>query len=271
MTDKYSIALVGAGAMGGALFKGWLKGGSMDVGGSAVFDPAPPADMRALCEAEGVALNPPVDALDVDALVAAVKPQAVEKALPAYAPLAENAVVISVMAGKSVDAISKALGRAPRVARAMPNLPAAVGRGVSGLYAGDAIDAKGRALIETLMRAAGETVWVESEGDIDVVTAVSGSGPAYYFLLTEALAEAGAALGLSRDAAAALARATLTGAGALAETDPRAPEEMRRAVTSPGGTTEAALKVLDGEGEPLRELINDAVAAAAKRAGELTD
>ena len=271
MTDKSSVALVGAGAMGGALFKGWLKSGLIDTSRSAVFDPAPPEDIRALCKAEGVALNPPVESAAVDALALAVKPQAAEKVLPAYAPLARDAIAVSVMAGKSVSAVSKALDGAPRVARAMPNLPAAVGRGVSGLYAGEAVDGKGRALIETLMRAAGATVWVESERDIDVVTAVSGSGPAYYFLLTEALAEAGEALGLSREAAAALARATLTGAGALAETDPRAPAEMRRAVTSPGGTTEAALKVLDGDGAPLRRLINDAVAAAAKRAGELTD
>src|SRR5690606_32070249 len=161
---------------------------------------------------------------------------------PQYARIAENAVAISVMAGKSVAAISSALGGAKRVVRAMPNLPAAIGKGVSGLYAPDAVDEKGRTRAEPLMRAAGGGVWVRTEQEIDVVTAVSGSGPAYYFLLTEALADAGAALGLDRDAAAALARATLAGSGALIEAETRTPAELRKAVTSPGGTTEAALK-----------------------------
>ena len=121
------------------------------------------------------------------------------------------------------------------------------------------------------MRAAGDVVWVQREEEIDFVTAVSGSGPAYFFLLTEALADAGEALGLSKDAAAALARATLSGAGALMEGEARSPAEMRKAVTSPGGTTESALGILDGDDEALRKLINQAVGNAAKRAGELTD
>ncbi|MCK5745564.1 MAG: pyrroline-5-carboxylate reductase, partial [Oricola sp.] len=185
--------------------------------------------------------------------------------------LAKDAIAISVMAGKSVASIQNMLNGAPRVARVMPNLPAAIRRGASGLYAPGAIDAKGRAIIETLMQAAGESVWVRSEQEIDYVTAVSGSGPAYYFLLTEALAEAGASLGLDRQAAAALARATLAGAGAMMDADPRAPAEMRKAVTSPGGTTEAALKIFDGDDAAMRKLVEKAVQAAAKRAGELTD
>jgi pyrroline-5-carboxylate reductase len=120
------------------------------------------------------------------------------------------------------------------------------------------------------MRAAGEVVWVKKETDIDLVTAVSGSGPAYFFLLAEVLEEAGVAVGLDKTAAALLARATLSGAGALIDADARAPAEMRQAVTSPGGTTAAALGILDGDEKAMRKLIARAVKAAAKRAGELS-
>ncbi len=265
---KPSVALIGAGAMGGALLKGWLAAGTIDSARSAVFDPNITEDMARLCAKKDVAVN---KGEGFDAMLVAVKPQIAGEVLPHYAALAESAIVISVMAGKSVATIQNMLNGAPRVARVMPNLPAAIGRGVSGLYAPDAIDADGRTLIETLMRAAGETVWVETEKEIDFVTAVSGSGPAYYFLLTEALAEAGASLGLDKTAAAALARATLAGAGAMMDADLRSPAEMRKAVTSPGGTTEAALKVFDGDDAAMRKLVEKAVKAAAKRAGELTD
>lgn len=273
MTDTSSVAptvaLIGAGAMGGALLKGWLAAGSIDAARSAVFDPNIKDEMADLCAQKGVAVNEGEGPFD--AMVLAVKPQAAADVLPHYAKLARDAIAISVMAGKSIARIQNLLEGAPRVARVMPNLPAAIGRGASGLYAPEAIDAKGRAIIETLMQAAGETVWVRSEQEIDYVTAVSGSGPAYYFLLTEALAEAGASLGLDRKAAAALARATLAGAGAMMDADARAPAEMRKAVTSPGGTTEAALKIFDGDDAAMRKLVEKAVQAAAKRAGELTD
>ncbi len=268
MTDSFSVALIGAGAMGGALLRGWLNAGPINSERSAVFDPAASDDIAALCKGRGVRVNPAIDGA-FDALVLAVKPQAAGEILPAYAGIARQAVVVSVIAGKNIAGVAKALGGAVKVARAMPNLPAAIGKGVSGLYAPEAIDENGRVLIETLMAAAGETIWVETEEQIDFVTAVSGSGPAYYFLLTEALAQAGEGLGLSKGAAARLARATLTGAGALLETETRGPEEMRRAVTSPGGTTEAALNILDGDGEALRKLIKTAVEAAAKRSAAL--
>lgn len=271
MTNKPTVALIGAGSMGGSLLRGWVSGGVIAPDGSAIFDPNPPDEIKILCADQGIAVNPDITAIEPDAVIAAVKPQLAEKALPQYAPLAKgaanDAIVISVMAGTSVASIQRNFGDAPKIARVMPNLPAAIGKGVSGLYANDAVDEIGRALIEDLMAAAGETVWVDSEEGIDFVTAVSGSGPAYFFLLTEALAEAGEALGLSQQAAAKLARATLTGAGALMETETRSPAEMRQAVTSPGGTTEAALNVLDGD---VRRLIKEAVDAAAKRAGELT-
>ena len=268
---KPSVALIGAGAMGGAMVRGWLEAGSVDISGSAVFDPAPPREMVDLCNAHGLALNPEAGVISPDVLVCAVKPQAAAKALPPYALLARDAVVVSVMAGKSVAAISGMLGGAARLVRAMPNLPAAIGRGVTGLHASEAVSAPERDMVERLMRAVGEAVWVDAENAIDAVTAVSGSGPAYFFLLTEALSQAGEALGLSQEAAAKLARATCAGAGALLDADGRAPAEMRRAVTSPGGTTEAALGVLDGEDEAVRKLMKEAAAAAARRAGELTD
>ena len=271
MTKKPSVALVGAGAMGGALLKGWLGAGVIDVARSAVFDVAAASELKALCEDHGLALNPGIDSVNVDALVLAVKPQKASEALPQYASIAKSAVAVSVMAGKSIASISKALGGAPHIARTMPNLPAAIGKGVTGLYAPPAINADGRALVETLMGAAGDTVWVDEESHIDFVTAVSGSGPAYLFLLTEELAEAGETLGLSKEAAAKLALATLTGAGALMDAETRTPGEMRKAVTSPGGTTEAALKILDGDDAALRKLLREAVKAAAKRGAELTD
>ena len=269
MTNKPSVALIGAGAMGGALLKGWIADGAVDPARSAVFDPSVRDDIQALCKAHGVSVN--AGAGSFDAVVLAVKPQAAATVLPSYDAIARDALVISVMAGKSIASISSLLGDAPRVARVMPNLPAALGKGVCGLYAPQSVDAKGRAMIEALMRAAGGVVWVRTEQEIDFVTAVSGSGPAYFFLLTDALADAGDALGLDPDAAAALARATLSGSGALIEAETRTPAEMRRAVTSPGGTTEAALKVFDGDDKAMRDMVRKAVAAAARRAGELTD
>lgn len=269
MNEKPSVALIGAGAMGGALLKGWLEAGAIDLARSAVFDPAPGDAVNALCSAHGVSVN--TGAAPFDAVVVAVKPQMAGAALPPHRAIIGEALVISVMAGKSVASISSLLGGAAKIVRAMPNLPASIGAGVSGLFASDPVDAEGRRLAETLLRAAGEVLWVRSEADIDIVTAVSGSGPAYFFLLAEALAQAGAALGLDPQAAQTLARATMNGAGALGGVDPRTAVELRRAVTSPGGTTEAALNVLDGDAGALRMLVEKAVAAAAKRAAELTD
>ncbi|MCK5748439.1 MAG: NAD(P)-binding domain-containing protein, partial [Oricola sp.] len=174
MTVKPAVALIGAGAMGGALLKGWLANGTIDTARSAVLDPNIRDEMKALCERHGVSVN--AEGGSYDAMLIAVKPQAANDALPQYAKIAEGAVAISVMAGKSIAAISAALSGAKRIVRAMPNLPAAIGRGASGLYAPEAVEEKGRALAETLMRAAGEVVWVRSEQEIDFVTAISGSG-----------------------------------------------------------------------------------------------
>lgn len=270
MTHLQSVALIGAGAMGGAMLRGWLKNKAIEPSSSAVFDPTANDAMKSLCADHGLALNPEIDG-SFDAVVVAIKPQMAEKVLPDYAVIARDAVVVSVMAGKSVARISEFLGGAEKVARTMPNLPAAIGEGVSGIFASDKVSGQERSMIDSLMQASGDVVWVENEKEIDFVTAISGSGPAYFFLLAEALAEAGEALGISPEKASALATSTFVGAGRLMGTETRNPAEMRRAVTSPGGTTEAALNVLDGDGKEIRKLMKAATLAAAKRAGELTD
>ncbi len=271
MNEQICVGLIGAGSMGGALMRGWLAKAVIDPARSAIFDPGVGDAMQALASGAGVALNPAKDDLHFDALVIAVKPQIAADVLPAYAPLAKNTVSISVMAGRSIASVASALGGAAKVARAMPNLPAAIGEGATGLFAPKEIGEGDRVVIERLMAAVGDTVWVDTECGIDLVTAVSGSGPAYFFAMVEALAEAGVHAGLDPEAAARLARATLTGAGALMAKDERSAGEMRKAVTSPGGTTEAALGVLDGDNGELRRLLRAAVEAAARRAGELTD
>jgi len=271
MENRISVALIGAGAMGGALFRGWLETGVIELRRSAVFDPAPSPQMTAIIRDASISLNPPHEARTFDALVIAVKPQAAQDVLPNFADLAHGAGVISVMAGKSVATIAGVMPQAGAIIRAMPNLPAAVGAGVTGLYAPPDVSARFRASAETLMRAVGDVVWVETELAIDAVTAVSGSGPAYFFLLGEALAEAAEAAGLPPEIAERLARATLEGAGAYAAQDKRTLSDMRKAVTSPGGTTEAALKILDSETRKLREIVKAAVNAAKARAADLTD
>ena len=232
-----------------------------------------PAPSRAILDAataHGLAVNPPLPAARFDALVIAIKPQIAAEALAEFSGLAAGAVTISVMAGKSLSSIAAALPAADKIVRAMPNLPAAVGAGATAIFAPPGIDAADRSLAETLMHAVGEAIWVESEDAIDAVTAVSGSGPAYFFLLAEALAEAAISVGLDAAAAQKLARATLVGAGAYAAADERALADLRRAVTSPGGTTDAALKILDGDEKAMRQLLLKAVDAARRRARELT-
>jgi pyrroline-5-carboxylate reductase len=266
MNSPISVALIGAGSMGGALLRGWLSKRVVDPKSSAIFEPSPGDAVLAT----GLSINPAADKVPFDAIVVAVKPQAAIDILPAYAIAARRTLVVSVMAGKSLASIGALLPGASRIVRAMPNLPAAVGAAATALYAPEGVGAGDRMIAERLMGAVGETVWVDSEAAIDAATAVSGSGPAYFFLLGEALEEAALDVGFAPDAARTLARATLAGAGAYAEKDSRSLAELRRAVTSPGGTTEAALRVLDGEDKAIRKLIKEAVRAATKRAGEMT-
>lgn len=271
MTRKISVALIGAGSMGGALLRGWIEKSVIDCAASAVFDPAPATWLPEAAARHGISLNPNVAGRRHDALVIAVKPQAAAGVLPQFSALAADGLAISVMAGKGLAGVRSALSGARKIVRAMPNLPAAVGAGVTALYAPPEIDAKDRAVSETLMRAVGEVIWVDDEGAIDAVTAISGSGPAYFFLLAEALAEAARALGLNEKAATILARATLAGAGAVAAADARTLADLQRAVTSPGGTTEAALKVFDGDDQAMRKIVIKAAMAAKQRATDLAD
>jgi len=270
------LVLVGCGRMGGALLRGWLDGGVAAPGAVAVVEPE--AAPRAAAAALGVRALDDAGALGAeespDLVLFAVKPQAMAAVLPAYGRFAGGATVfLSIAAGKATAFFERILGAggaAVPVVRAMPNTPAQVGRGITALYATAAVDDAQRTLCETLMGAVGEVLWLDDEGLMDAVTAVSGSGPAYVFLLIECLAEAARAAGLPDDIASRLARATVTGAAELARLSEDAAAELRRQVTSPGGTTAAALEVLTAAGG-LRDLMTRAVAAAAARSRALAD
>jgi pyrroline-5-carboxylate reductase len=263
-----SLTLVGAGKMGGAMLAGWLEAG-LDPAATTILDPAPSEAVAALCAARGIALNR-ADAGPAAVLVLGIKPQGLEAAAPALAPLVgPDTLVLSILAGKTIADLKARLPAARAVVRAMPNLPASIGRGATGAVASPEVTTEQRALAEALLAASGLTEWLDAEADIDAVTAVSGSGPAYVFLLVEALAEAGVAAGLTPGIAARLARATVTGAGALLEASSEEAAQLRRNVTSPGGTTAAALDVLMRD-DGLAPLMRAAVAAAKSRAGELS-
>jgi len=263
-----SLALVGAGKMGGALLKGWLAGG-LAPAAVTIIDPAPSPDIAALAAA-GVSLNPPGAGAPPETLVLAVKPQMLDAAAPALARLAGPAtLVISIIAGKTIADLEARLPAARAFVRAMPNTPAAVGRGATAAAAGAAVTAAQKDIAQALLSAIGRFDWLPDEGLIDAVTALSGSGPAYVFALVEAMAQAGAALGLPADLAMRLARATVEGAGELMHREPQtAAARLRENVTSPGGTTAAALAVLRAP-DGLEALMRRAVAAAHARAGEL--
>ncbi|MDE2375359.1 MAG: pyrroline-5-carboxylate reductase, partial [Hyphomicrobiales bacterium] len=206
----------------------------------------------------------------VAAIVIAVKPQTAAEALPIIAPMiGRPTVTVSIMAGRTLQSLATALPGAGAIVRAMPNLPASIGRGMAVAVAWHADDAQ-RALADRLLAATGQVAWVDDETLLDAVTAVSGSGPAYVFLLAEALADAGAAAGLPHALATQLARETVIGAGALLDDSPLDAAALRAAVTSPGGTTAAALDVLMGA-DGLARLLTKAVAAAAARSRKLAE
>ena len=263
-----SLVLAGAGKMGGAMLTGWLDAG-LDPRRTTIIDPVPARAIVDLCAARGIALNPP-DPEPGAVLVLGIKPQGLEAAATGLDRLiGRDTLLVSILAGKTIADLRARLKRARAVVRAMPNLPASIGRGATGACASPEVSPEQRAAAEALFAANGAVAWLADEAQIDAVTAVSGSGPAYVFLLAETLAEAGIAAGLDPDVARALARATVAGAGALLDADPAEAAELRRNVTSPGGTTAAALDVLmrpDGLGALMRE----AVAAARRRAGELS-
>jgi pyrroline-5-carboxylate reductase len=254
--------------MGGALLKGWIARGVKSV---SVVEPKPSAALRKLARAKKIALfaAPSQIARKPSVCLVAIKPQVLKGEAGALAGFAEDgALMISIAAGTSVAALTKAWGKKARIIRAMPNTPGAIGHGITGLYAAKGATVADKKRAVSLLAALGETVWVAKEKLIDSVTAVSGSGPAYLFLMAEALTEAGVAEGLPRAQAEKFARATVAGAGALLATDKSPARALREAVTSPGGTTAAALSVLMGD-DGLAQLMKRAVKAARKRAEEL--
>jgi pyrroline-5-carboxylate reductase len=262
-----TILLVGAGRMGGAMIEGWLRLG-MDARNVAVIEPQPTSEISALA-ARGLRLNPaPGAAGKVAAAVVAVKPQVAPEAVPPLRTFLDaETVVVSIMAGRTLRFLEDVLPGAALV-RAMPNTPAAIGRGITVAVANARVAPARRALVDALLSAVGEVRWVDDEALMDAVTALSGSGPAYVFLLAEAMAQAGVAAGLPAALAATLARATVAGAGELLHRSPLDAATLRQNVTSPGGTTAAALDVLMAP-DGLEPLLTKAIAAATRRSREL--
>ena len=262
------LVLIGAGKMGGAMLLGWLDRG-LPPEGVVVIEPTPSDELKALAAARGIRLTGTAPAgLVARIMVVAVKPQVLDAVLPPLAGLVgPETVVVSVVAGKTVAAFERGLG-ATRIVRTIPNTPSQVGRGITAAHAVAAVPPADCDLVSTLLATLGRLEWVDREDLIDVATAVSGSGPAYVFHMVEALAAAGAAAGLEPALAARLARATVEGAGELLWQSAEEPATLRRNVTSPGGTTAAALAVLMGEAG-LTALMTEAVAAAARRSREL--
>lgn len=266
---KQSILLIGAGRMGGALLKGWI---ARKIGPVIVVEPNPSPELRRLAKKKAFTLvDAPsrVKAKKLSVCVVALKPQILKGEAPVLADFARSgALMISIAAGTHTKSLFKAWGAKARIIRAMPNTPGAIGHGISGLFAARGTTAADKRKAAALLAALGETVWVAKEDLIDSVTALSGSGPAYLFLMAEAMTEAGIAEGLPRDQAEKLARATVAGAGALLAADKAPASALRQAVTSPGGTTEAALKILMA-GDGLTDLMKRAIHAARIRAEEL--
>ena len=263
-----TLVLVGAGKMGGALLEGWMRLG-LAPARVAIIEPQPSREIAALA-GRGLRLNPPMNMVgEPAAIVVAVKPQNAAEIMPWLAQAVGGAtVVLSIMAGKTLEFLAEALPDSAAIVRSMPNLPASIGYGITVAVPNRRVTAAQRDLAHKLLTATGAVEWVDDEALLDPVTALSGSGPAYVFLLAESLAKAGAAAGLPADLAARLARATVAGSGELLHRSPLDPATLRQNVTSPGGTTAAALEVLMAP-EGLGALMDKAVAAATRRSREL--
>lgn len=261
---RRGLVLLGCGKMGSAMLAGWLARG-LPAGSVWAIDPAPSDWLRG----QGVHLNDTVPE-NPAIVVVAVKPQTMAAALPGLAALGGGRTLfVSVAAGITIATYESMLGAATPVVRSMPNTPAAIGRGITAIIGNAAASPAHLDLAERLLSAVGQVVRLDAEGQIDAVTAVSGSGPAYVFHLIETLAAAGAAEGLPPDLALRLARATVAGAGALAEASDESPAQLRRNVTSPNGTTQAALEVLMDETHGFPALLRQAVHRARLRSEEL--
>ena len=262
-----TLVLVGAGKMGGAMLEGWHRLG-LSFDNVVALEPEPSPEIITL-GARGLRINPSLDTISATAIVLAVKPQVAPDALRPLAPMiAQDTVIVSIMAGRTLAFLEKQLPAGAAVVRAMPNTPAAIGRGITVAVPNARIGAEQRTLADKLLRATGAVEWIADETLMDAVTAVSGSGPAYVFLLAESLARAGTAAGLPADLAARLARATVAGSGELMARSPLDPATLRKNVTSPGGTTAAALDVLMAK-DGLDPVMEKAIAAATRRSRDL--
>ncbi len=269
--EKLNILLVGLGHMGGALAAGWRAAG-LEAGRLHAVSPLDEAT-RARAAKLGIACHATVEDVpgdfSPDVVVLAVKPQIMADVVPAYARFKEKAVFLSIAAGVSTGNLGRWLGEGARMIRAMPNLPASIGKGVSGIYAAENVTAEDRARAEILLETAGHVVWLAAEEQMHTLTAISGSGPAWFFALMEALAQAGIAEGLPEQTAWELATYTAEGAGILAaqQFPGTKADTLKANVTSPGGTTAAGLNVL--EKEKFVSLVQAMVVAARRRSEEL--
>ena len=263
------LVLIGAGKMGGAMMQGWIDAG-LAPSQIVALDPSPPPEIANLLAKHGILHNPAIDDIgDVEVVLAAVKPQAMDDVLAGIPGLAEhNPLVISIAAGKTIASFEAHFGSDAAVIRSIPNTPAAIGRGITAIAPNGNVSEDQMKLAEALLSSIGEVVRVENEAMIDAATAVSGSGPAYIFYMTECLAKAGVAAGLPEDLAMQLARVTVSGAGELMRQSGIEAGTLRENVTSPNGTTFAALQVLMAD-DGLQPLMEKAVAAADKRSREL--
>ena len=261
------LLLAGAGKMGGAMLDGWIARG-LAPKRIVVIEPQPDKAVKALAR-RGLKLNPKGKAIEASAIVIAVKPQSAPEALPPLgAYVGKSTLVLSIMAGRTIGFLEKSLPPDSAIVRAMPNAPAAIGRGISVMVANAKISARQRKQATDLLAAIGKVEWASDEALMDAVTALSGSGPAYIFLLTEAMTKAGIAAGLPPELSAKLARETVAGSGELLHRSDLDAATLRQNVTSPGGTTAAALEVLMGPGG-FDELLTRAIAAATRRGREL--
>ena len=257
------LLLVGFGKMGGAMLAGWREAGlAPSIAIDPMAPPSPGPELTVLADAAAI----PADFLPA-AVILAVKPQSAAETLPLYRRFGEQAVFLSLMAGRTLAGMQTLLGNAA-IVRAMPNTPAAVRQGVTVGCPNGLVTAAQRTLCDRLLRAIGEVAWVDDEALLDPVTAVSGSGPAYVFLLAELMEQAAIAQGIPPDLARLLARQTVSGSGALLAASPEASAQLRKNVTSPKGTTEAALNVMmAADGWP--KIVDAAIAAATARSREL--
>jgi pyrroline-5-carboxylate reductase len=266
---KGTLVLVGAGKMGGAMLEGWLATGA-DPGKLVVLDPFPSGEMKVLLARHNVSLNPVVaDITNAEVVLVAVKPQMMDEVLPAIVSLgASKPLILSVAAGKTIATFERFFGSHAAIIRTIPNTPAAIGRGITAMCANANVSVSQLQLATDLLGAIGEVVTVDREELIDCATAVSGSGPAYVFYMTECLAQAAQKIGIPPALAMQLARATVAGAGELMRVTGTEAATLRQNVTSPKGTTYAALQVLMAD-DGMEQLLERAVKAAAARSKEL--